>query len=292
MGALHRVSSGLSRTSRPAGSVCLRTRRLCHRHRHQRGWDLRPDSKRSRNRHRFRIPGHRLRVRSYQHQWSDLHCLHCPVILNTGAAGYGSQNNTLTANTYADGYINVSFGNCGKQDPSSDENGDTYYTGDTPSCLADQKAAARYVQYNILLGNLPGSSNYLISTGDSGGGAHAVMFAATSNNPNFYDYQIEAGAVGGITPKTEVTPARRTMYSAPVSRMLGTGPLQAHGSAARTLPGLLRAASWDRQHRILKTASECTIAGVHATLYSILSDDLGVAGNTVNRWYHLSAAVH
>lgn len=145
----------------------------------------------------FRIPGHRLRVRSYQHQWSDLHCLHCPVILNTGAAGYGSQNNTLTANTYADGYINVSFGNCGKQDPSSDENGDTYYTGDTPSCLAGQKAAARYVQYNILLGNLPGSSNYLISTGDSGGGAHAVMFAATSNNPNFYDYQIEAGAVGG-----------------------------------------------------------------------------------------------
>lgn len=35
-----------------------------------------------------------------------------------------------------------------------------------------------------------------MTTGGSGGGAHAAMFAATSNNPDFYDYQIEAGAVG------------------------------------------------------------------------------------------------
>ena len=38
--------------------------------------------------------------------------------------------------------------------------------------------------------------DYFVSTGGSGGGAHAAMFAATSNNPDFYDYQIEAGAVG------------------------------------------------------------------------------------------------
>lgn len=120
-----------------------------------------------------------------------------PVILNTGAAGYGSQNNSLASTTYAaEGYINVSCGNRGKQDTATDEDGNTYYTGDAPSCLADQKAAARFVQYNILLGNLPGCGDYLISTGGSGGGAHAVMFAATSNNSDFYDYQIEAGAVG------------------------------------------------------------------------------------------------
>lgn len=71
-----------------------------------------------------------------------------------------------------------------------------YYTGDAPSCLVDQKAAARYVKYNILLGNLPGNADYFVSTGGSGGGAHAAMFAATSNNSDFYDYQIEAGAVG------------------------------------------------------------------------------------------------
>ncbi len=120
-----------------------------------------------------------------------------PVILNTGAAGYGSSTNTLAATTYAaEGYINVACGNRGKQDTVEDESGETYYTGDAPSCLVDQKNAARYMKYNILLGNLPGNVDYFVSTGGSGGGAHATMFAATSNNEIFYDYEIEAGAVG------------------------------------------------------------------------------------------------
>lgn len=120
-----------------------------------------------------------------------------PVILNTGAAGYASSTNTAAATTYAgEGYINVSCGNRGKQDTVTDENGNTCYTGDAPSCLVDQKNAARFVKYNILLGNLPGSVDYFVSTGGSGGGAHATMFVATSNNPDFYDYEIEAGAVG------------------------------------------------------------------------------------------------
>ena len=120
-----------------------------------------------------------------------------PVILNTGAAGYGSSNNTTAATTHAaDGYINVACGNRGKQDTATDDDGNTYYTGDAPSCLVDQKNATRYVKYNILLGNLPGSADYFVSTGGSGGGAHAAMFAATSNNSDYYDYEIEAGAVG------------------------------------------------------------------------------------------------
>ena len=120
-----------------------------------------------------------------------------PVILNTGAAGYGNSSNTTAATTYADeGFINVACGNRGKQDSYKNAADETVYTGDAPSCLADQKAAARFVKFNILLGNLPGSTEYWVSTGGSGGGAHAVMFAATSNNPDFYDYQIEVGAVG------------------------------------------------------------------------------------------------
>ncbi len=120
-----------------------------------------------------------------------------PVILNTGAAGYGSSKNSNAASTYAkQGYINVSCGNRGKQDTAEAEDGSVYYTGDAPSCLVDQKNAARFVKYNILLGNLPGSTDLFVSTGGSGGGAHAVMFAATSDNPDFYDYEIEAGAVG------------------------------------------------------------------------------------------------
>ncbi|MCD8068725.1 MAG: hypothetical protein LUE87_07540, partial [Lachnospiraceae bacterium] len=120
-----------------------------------------------------------------------------PVILNTGAAGYSSSTNTTAATTYAaEGYINVACGNRGKQDTATDESGNTYYTGDAPSCLVDQKNAARFVKYNILLGNLPGSVDYFVSTGGSGGGAHATMFAATSNNPDFYAYEVAAGAVG------------------------------------------------------------------------------------------------
>ena len=120
-----------------------------------------------------------------------------PVILNTGAAGYSSSSNTKASTSYAsEGYINVSCGNRGKNDTATDENGNEYYTGDAPSCLVDQKTASRFVRYNILLGNLPGSTEYWVSTGGSGGGAHATMFAATSNSSDFYDYQIAVGAVG------------------------------------------------------------------------------------------------
>lgn len=121
----------------------------------------------------------------------------CPVILTTGAAGYSEQQNSLASTAYAQyGYVSVSCGNRGKQSSVTDGDGNTVYTGDAPLCLVDQKAAARFVKYNILLGNLPGSVDYFVSTGGSGGGAHAVMFAATSDNSDYYDYQIEAGAVG------------------------------------------------------------------------------------------------
>lgn len=116
-----------------------------------------------------------------------------PVIVNTGAAGYSAQANQSASSTYAaEGYINVACGNRGKQSTLSDGT----YTGDAPSCLVDQKNAVRFVKYNILLGNLPGSVDCFVSTGGSGGGAHATMLAATSDSPVFYDYEIAQGAVG------------------------------------------------------------------------------------------------
>ena len=116
-----------------------------------------------------------------------------PAIINTGAAGYSAQSNQTAGTTYAkEGYINIACGNRGKQSTLSDGT----YTGDAPSCLVDQKNAVRFVKFNILLGNLPGSVDYFVSTGGSGGGAHATMLAATSNNPDFYDYEISQGAVG------------------------------------------------------------------------------------------------
>lgn len=116
-----------------------------------------------------------------------------PVIINTGAAGYSAQANQKAQTTYgAEGYINVACGNRGKQSTLEDSS----YTGDAPSCLVDQKNALRFVKYNILLGNLPGSTEYFVSTGGSGGGAHTVMLAATADNPDFFEYEIAQGAVG------------------------------------------------------------------------------------------------
>ncbi|KFI49607.1 hypothetical protein [Bifidobacterium biavatii] len=120
-----------------------------------------------------------------------------PIIFTTGAAGYSAQNNQLASTQYAaDGYIAMASGNRGKQSTVTDSDGNTTYTGDAPLCLVDQKAAARYVKYNIMLGNLPGDADRLVTTGGSGGGAHAAMFAATGNNEDYYDYLAEAGAVG------------------------------------------------------------------------------------------------
>lgn len=120
-----------------------------------------------------------------------------PVIVNTGAAGYSEQANQSAASTWAaEGYINMACGNRGKQSSYTDNSGNTVFTGDAPSCLVDQKNAVRFVKYNILLGNLPGNINYFVSTGGSGGGAHAAMLAATSDSNRFFDYEAEAGAVG------------------------------------------------------------------------------------------------
>ena len=120
-----------------------------------------------------------------------------PVIINTGAAGYSAQENQRASSSNAAyGYINVACGNRGKQSTVTDENGEEYYTGDAPLCLVDQKNAIRFVKYNIILGNLPGNVDYFVSTGGSGGGAHAAMVAATSDNPDYFPYEVEAGAVG------------------------------------------------------------------------------------------------
>lgn len=120
-----------------------------------------------------------------------------PVIINTGAAGYSAQENQKASSSNAAyGYINVACGNRGKQSTVTDENGEEYYTGDAPLCLVDQKNAIRFVKYNIILGNLPGNTEYFVSTGGSGGGAHAAMVAATSDNSDYFPYEVEAGAVG------------------------------------------------------------------------------------------------
>ena len=120
-----------------------------------------------------------------------------PIIINTGAAGYSSQTTGNAGSSYASyGYINVSCGNRGKNNVCTDAEGNTYYTGDAPYCLVDQKATVRWLKYNIALGNLCGDADRIVSTGGSGGGAHSLMLAATGNHSDFWPYLAESGAVG------------------------------------------------------------------------------------------------
>ena len=119
-----------------------------------------------------------------------------PVIFNTGTEGYSEQKNRTASAEYASlGYIHVVCGNRGKQSTVTAEDGTVCHTGAAPSGLADQKCAVRFVKYNILLGNLPGNADFFVSAGGAGGGSLAVMLAATAQSPDFFDYEIEAGAV-------------------------------------------------------------------------------------------------
>ena len=116
-----------------------------------------------------------------------------PTIFTAGAEDYGSQKNPAATAEYAScGYISVACGCRGRQSKAADESGGEYNTGNSPAGLVDQKNAIRFVKYNMLLGNLPGSVDHFVTTG----GSFAAMLAATSNNREFYDYEIESGAVG------------------------------------------------------------------------------------------------
>lgn len=119
-----------------------------------------------------------------------------PIIVNTGAAGYSAGTTGKAGAGYVGyGYINVACGNRGKSLSTVNARGETYYCGDAPYCLVDQKACVRWLKYNIALGNICGDAERIVSTGGSGGGAHSMMLAATGNHPDFYPYLEESGAI-------------------------------------------------------------------------------------------------
>ena len=126
-----------------------------------------------------------------------------PIIVNTGAAGYSAGTTGKAGAGYVGyGYINVACGNRGKSLSAVDANGEKYYCGDAPYCLVDQKACVRWLKYNIALGNICGDADRIVSTGGSGGGAHSMMLAATGNNPDFFPYLEESGAIMRCTDES------------------------------------------------------------------------------------------
>lgn len=120
-----------------------------------------------------------------------------PVLFETGGGAYAAQSNKTASTTYAaDGLIYMVAGNRGKQSTATLADGSTVYTGDSPDMVVDGKAAIRFLRYNIALGNLPGSAEYLVVTGGSGAGAHTMMVASTGDNDVFYSYLADIGAAG------------------------------------------------------------------------------------------------
>jgi hypothetical protein len=85
----------------------------------------------------------------------------------------------------ANGYVVVEPGCRGRDLKASDG---TYY-GKAPTMIVDLKAAVRYLRYNK--GQIPGNTDWIITTGGSAGGALSTLLAA-SGNSSLYDADLNA----------------------------------------------------------------------------------------------------
>jgi hypothetical protein len=118
-----------------------------------------------------------------------------PVVMQTGATGYSVKVNSLARADNMSGYITVETGNRGKYSRAVDAEGNTYWTGDAPSCTTDQKSVVRWLRYNNTLGYIPGDIDRIVTWGGSGGGAHATLICA-GESPYYAEYLYKNGALG------------------------------------------------------------------------------------------------
>ncbi|MCD7982548.1 MAG: alpha/beta hydrolase [Clostridiales bacterium] len=66
------------------------------------------------------------------------------------------------------------------------------FAGKAPACIADLKAAVRYLRHNRE--RIPGDTEKIISNGTSAGGALSALLGATGNCPDYEEYLDAAGA--------------------------------------------------------------------------------------------------
>ena len=120
-----------------------------------------------------------------------------PVIFDIKNESYDAVSNPIASTEFADeGYISVVCGTRGKNDKTKNADKKEVFTGDSPFGIVDTKNAIRYVRYNQLLGNLPGSADHIVAIGSGAGGTLAALLASTGNSTEYYPYEVEAGAVG------------------------------------------------------------------------------------------------
>lgn len=124
----------------------------------------------------------------------DIDATNAPILLIVNNPGYTASRNTATGLgiipsdtngklALAAGYVVVCPGLRGWNLVA---NG-TYY-GKAPAAIVDLKAAVRYIRYNE--GVMPGNSDWIISSGISGGGALSALLGV-SGNSHLYDATLE-----------------------------------------------------------------------------------------------------
>ena len=100
--------------------------------------------------------------------------------------------NQKTAAALKAGYVIANVGCRSRLSGAQDMDGN--YIAHSPAQVVDVKAAIRYLRHNDAV--MPGTTNRIIITGTSGGGALGVAIAASGNSPDYYPYLYELGAAG------------------------------------------------------------------------------------------------
>ena len=112
-----------------------------------------------------------------------------PAEPGTLASPFGNTDTpgaSLTA--LADGLVVAAPGARGRT--TKDASGS--YTGKAPACIADLKAAVRYLRYNDK--NMPGDAEKIISNGTSAGGALSALLGSSGNSKEYEPYLKAIGA--------------------------------------------------------------------------------------------------
>jgi hypothetical protein len=110
----------------------------------------------------------------------------------TDGADYDSINDKVGQALKA-GYVIANVG-CRSRFPGRNQDVDGNYIAHAPAQVVDIKAAIRYLRLNDAA--MPGTTERIIITGTSGGGALGVAIAASGNSPEYYPLLYEIGAAG------------------------------------------------------------------------------------------------
>ena len=110
----------------------------------------------------------------------------------TDGGNYDGINNKVGQALKA-GYVIANVG-CRSRLPGRNQDVNGNYIAHAPAQVVDVKAAIRYLRYND--DAMPGTTDRIIITGTSGGGALGVAIAASGNSSDYYPYLYELGAAG------------------------------------------------------------------------------------------------